>query len=162
MMRSKWKHLIAAGVLVTAGIAGAAELYVYPRTGQSEAQQEQDEFACSKWAKETSGFDPMAAPAAAQGSVPSAPQGGALRGAAKGAALGAIGGAIAGDAGKGAAMGAGVGGAVGVMRRAEGRRREAMQLAQEEQEKQVAQQEGLAEFNRAYSACLEGRGYTVK
>jgi len=162
MKQSQWRLLVAAGVLVTAGVAGAADLYVYPQKGQSKAQQEQDEFACTKWARETSGFDPMAAPAAANEAVPSAPQGGAVRGAAKGAALGAIGGAIAGDAGKGAAVGAGVGGAAGLMRQAEGRRQGAMQQAQAEQQQQAAQQEGLDSFQRAYSACLEGRGYTVK
>jgi hypothetical protein len=76
---------------------------VYPAQGQSQEQQQMDEFECYNGAKQQSGFDPMAAPQAAtplpqqQGSG-----GGALGGAAPGAAIGAVGGAIAGNADKGA------------------------------------------------------------
>src|SRR6185295_5902079 len=95
---------------LTAGFAEAAEPIVFPKNGQSKEQQEQDQFACYKWAKEQTGFDPMK-PVEHASTAP--PQGGAVKGAAKGAAIGAVGGAIAGDAGKGAAIGAGVGGAGG-------------------------------------------------
>ncbi len=76
---------------------------VNPAQGQSQEQQQMDEFECYNWAKQQSGFDPMAAP---QATTPLPQQqssgGGALGGAAPGAAIGAVGGAIAGNADKGA------------------------------------------------------------
>jgi hypothetical protein len=34
------------------------ELYIYPRAGQSEAQQQQDKAECRHWAEAQTGFDP--------------------------------------------------------------------------------------------------------
>ena len=34
------------------------DVFVYPTKGQTKEQQEQDEFACYKWGKEQTGFDP--------------------------------------------------------------------------------------------------------
>lgn len=148
--------LILMGLLFLSDQALAAmEVFVYPSKGQTKEQQEQDEFACYKWAKDQTGFDPTQ-PMQQQAPAPP-PQGGAGRGAAKGAAIGAIGGAIGGDAGKGAAIGAGVGAAGGAMRR-----------RQAEQQQAVAQQKSKDAYNaevggykRAFSACMTGRGYTV-
>ena len=72
--------------------------------------------------------------------------------------LGVLGGAIGGDAGKGAAIGAGVGALFGGFRR--------MRAMEEEQAQMASYQaqtgQATANFNRAYSACLQGRGYTVQ
>ncbi len=71
-------------------------------------------------------------------------------------------GAIAGDAGKGAAIGAASGAIVG------GARRRDQQRQQQQAEQQWTQQQAATYaknrdgYNRAYGACLEGRGYTVK
>jgi hypothetical protein len=48
-------------VLVLSGAAGAADMFIYPQKDQTKEQQQADEFACYKWAKEQTGFDPMAA-----------------------------------------------------------------------------------------------------
>jgi hypothetical protein len=117
---------------------------------------EQDKYACYKWAKEQTGFDPMQTPTAT--SAPPPEKGGALRGAAGGAALGAIGGAIAGDAGKGAAIGAATGGVIGGVRRHQSRK-EQDQWAQDQS---ANYSQRRYEYNRAWGACLEGRGYTVR
>lgn len=133
-----------------------ADPIIYPAQGQTNQQIEQDKYQCYSWAKNNSGFDPMNA------STSAAPQsssgGGAVGGAAKGAATGAIIGAIAGDAGKGAAIGAASGGLMG------GMRRRGAQKQQAQAQQQVQQQSNAArsEYDRAYSACLNGRGYTVK
>ena len=37
---------------------GSAEIFVYPRNGQSEEQQSKDRFECHQWAANQSGFDP--------------------------------------------------------------------------------------------------------
>lgn len=137
--------VVAVSSLLMVGAARAAQqLFVYPQKGQSKEQQQKDESECGTWAKQQSGVDPSATPAA----QPGAHGRGAVRGAAKGAALGAAVGAIAGDAGKGAGAGAVVGG-VG------GRRRS--KAAQQE-----AQAGAASAYQRAFGACMEGRGYTVK
>lgn len=38
--------------------AGSDELFVYPKQGQSEAQQAQDRYECHRWAVDQTGFDP--------------------------------------------------------------------------------------------------------
>ena len=135
---------VVVGLLL--GLA-LAQGYVYPAKGQSPQQQrQQDQADCQGWAMQQSGVNPgaMAPP-------PSGPTGQVARTTARGAAVGAVGGAIGGDAGKGAAIGAATGALVGGMRRAD-QRRAADQ----------AQSQASAEYGRAYAACLEGRGYTVK
>lgn len=127
---------------------------IYPGQGQSMEQQARDEVECRAWSQQQTNFNPSQGPVYASGSTA---QGQVVRGAAGGAALGAIGGAIGGDAGKGAAIGAGVGAATGLMRR--GRQQRAQDQAQQQAVNQYNQQ--LANYNRAFSACMQGRGYTV-
>ncbi len=147
-------------IVVLAGCLAAgqvwAEVFAYPKQGQSQEQFENDQFQCHKWAKGQTGVDPsQPAPRAA---TPPPQTGGAVRGAAGGAALGAIGGAIGGDAGKGAAIGAGVGGALGLMKQAARNQ----QAAQAHAQAQVQAQAARSNYDRAYAACLEGRGYQVR
>ena len=141
----------------------AGELFVYPKNGQSSEQQKQDEFECYDWAKERSGFDPMAPPVTS--SAPPAeevPQGGVLRGAARGATTGAIAGAIGGDAGKGAAIGAATGGLIGGIRRRDQNRRQQSQQEAWAQQEAANYKNQRNNYNRAYASCLEARGYTVR
>jgi len=92
-----------------------------------------------------------------------------VRGAARGAAAGAAVGAIAGDAGQGAAIGV-VGRTVagGARKRREEReatttQQQADAAAQQQASAQSTDaQQKLATFNKAYAACLEGKGYSVK
>ena len=77
---------------------------------------------------------------------------------ARGALAGVAIGAIAGDAGKGAAIGAVAGGLGG---------RRASRVGRSQQQQANNQAAGQAEadmmnsFKKAYSACLQGKGYTV-
>jgi len=69
----------------------ADELTIYPKEGQNAEQQEKDKFECYNWAKDDSGFDPMAPPTATEAPPQQqAQKGGVGRGAVRGAALGAI------------------------------------------------------------------------
>jgi len=131
---------VALTLAVFATTVGAqGKSFVYPQKGQTAAQQSQDEAQCRAWAQGHAGAPPPPPPNHARGTV---------RGGARGAAGGAAIGAIAGDAGKGAAVGAVVGGVRG--------RRQSKQAAAE-------QQAGAAnDLERAFAACMEGRGYTVK
>src|SRR5215510_5221186 len=97
-------HVALALCLVASQVS--AEVFAYPKKGQSQQQFEQDQYACHQWAKGQTGVDPS------QASAPPPERGGGLRG-----------------AGRGAAIGAAVGGTVGVARQA-GRNQQAQQQAQ--------------------------------
>lgn len=139
-------------------ISSELKLYAFPAKGQNQQQQKADEFACYKWAMEQSGIDPRNIPKDTV-AVKSGPTGGAVKGAAKGAAAGVAIGAIAGDAGEGAAIGAVAGGL-------SGRRKGKQAQKQTNQQSQAAaankEQEVKNSFIKAFSACMEGKGYTVK
>jgi hypothetical protein len=147
------------------GLALAQELIVFPAKGQSQEQMEKDKYDCYTWAKQQTGFDPMqsqpptqAAPAQSQG-----PQGERIKGAARGAAVGAVVGEIANDdAGKGAAAGAAGGVMVGGMKSRQSRRQQAQAQQQQTQQQDAAYDQKRSTYNRAFGACLEGKGYTVK
>jgi len=148
---------VTVSALITADAVDAGQdPYVYPTKGQSSSKMEQDKYSCYQWAKGQTGFDPMQAPTAT--APPPQTKGGALRGAAGGAAVGAAVGAIAGDAGKGAAIGAASGGIIGGARRQKSMR-EQEQYAQDQA---AGYEQRRGEYNRAWGACMEGRGYTVK
>src|SRR6188472_2619660 len=87
MHRSRLLFIVMGLLFMThEGLAGL-EVFVYPSKGQTKEQQEQDEFACYKWAKEQTGFDPTQ-PVQQQAGTPP-PQNAAVKGAARGAAIGA-------------------------------------------------------------------------
>ena len=163
----KKRVLIIACLLLgtlSAANALAQELVIFPAKGQSQDQMEKDKFDCYQWAKGQTGFDPMQQPQASTPPPQQQPRkGGVGRGAARGAAVGAVAGGVArGDAGQGARTGAATGAVVGGLRRRDQRRQQQQaeqQWAQQEAARYAQNRDG---YNRAYSACLEGKGYTVK
>src|SRR5262245_33214220 len=152
---------LAASILISPCLA-AAQVFIYPSRGQNPQQEQFDKGQCYAWAVQQSGFDP-ANPQVYTPPPPQAgaPQGGMLRGAAGGAAMGAVGGAIGGNAGEGAAIGAAVGGLFGLMRRARMEREQQEQQQSYQAQQQSAMAQGHAAYNRAFSTCMTGRGYTV-
>jgi len=144
MKPARW---IAASTLLGFGLASASWAgppYVYPAKGQSPEQQQKDQWECHQWAEQQTGFDPSAPV------EQSLPRDGLVGGAARGAALGAVGGAIGGDAGEGAAIGAAVGGLARVMRNRRANRYQ-----------QRAYDTNTSDYDQAYGACLQARGYVV-
>lgn len=136
-------QLAAAAVLLSLLLPAAAQKpSAYPAKGQSAATQSKDDAYCLGWAQQNTGVNPAAPP---QGQ---APGGERVRGAARGAVGGAAIGAIAGDTGKGAGIGAVAGTMAGGHRK---RQKEA-----------EAQASSVDAYNRAYAACMSGRGYTVE
>ena len=141
-------------------------LVVFPAKEQTKEQQAQDEKACYDWSKEQTGIDPAtvtvnadSAAAAGKAAADTATHGAAVKGAAGGAAGGAIVGGIAGDAGTGAAIGATAGAVKG--------RRAKKQAGKQAEQQAVAGAQGEAAgkidaFKKGMSACLEGKGYSVK
>jgi hypothetical protein len=140
------------------------EVIAYPARGQSAEQLDRDRYDCHRWAAQQTGFDPVQMPASAPSGPPSQapiPGSGVTVGALAGAVLGSI---IAprGSEGGGAIIGAITGGAVGAAT-------ENAERAQAERDRAVLASTGAGQqaersgaYRRALSACLEGRGYSVK
>lgn len=150
---------IGASAANQQSLSSSLGLHAFPAKDQTPQQRQTDEAACYNWAKQDTGFDPIAAGSNAAASAYSAPPKGAgISGAAAGAGGGAAIGAIAGDAGKGAAIGAAAGGMRGRM----AQRRAQAQAQQQTQAKSQTQKAGLENFKRAFSACMEAKGYSVK
>jgi hypothetical protein len=42
--------------------AAQAEVFVYPKPGQSQDAYQQDQYECHNWAKQQTGFDPARPP----------------------------------------------------------------------------------------------------
>ena len=154
-----------------ASLSSSLGVFVFPAKNQTTTQQSDDEGACYSWAKSQTGIDPMniKPPEPAQPSQEQAADSGGgerARGAARGAAGGALIGAIAGDAGTGAAAGAAAGALSGGAAKRRAKRdaaaQQQQQQAYEEQQAQAYIAHQKATYNKAYSACMEGKGYTVK
>ena len=145
---------------VSAGATVAKNLgmYIYPASGQSAETMSNDENECYNWAIQQSGYNPLDPTTVQAQQVKSGPTGQTVAGSAGGAAVGAAIGAIAGDAGKGAAIGAVSGAVLGLRAR---------KMSQEKAQQQANQQATQANqslvdgFKKAYTACLQGKGYTV-
>lgn len=140
-------------------IASGLGLYVFPTKNQDQATQDNDEAACYKWAQEQTGVDPMNPTKVEAKQVDRSADGTAVVGAAGGAAAGAAIGAIAGDAGKGAAIGAVVGGLRGRRAKVVGDEKEQQQ---NDQQAAAAEKTAMDNYKKAFTACMEGKGYTVK
>lgn len=154
----KTMRLTIAFIASTPAVVLAQQPIVYPAKGQSAQHQQKDEGECHVWSKNSTGIDPAALAAAPAPAPPGPAAGGGerLRGAARGAAGGALIGEIASDdAGKGA----GIGAVAGTM--AGGRQARQNQAAQQQQGQSQKQQQ-INTYYRAFGACMEGRGYTIK
>jgi len=151
------RSILTASMLLTSASI-MAQQFIYPAEGQSPELQQKDEGECYVWAKGQTGFDPAAPPPASQAST-SAPakrkRGGILRGAVVGAAVGEI---VDDDAGEGAAAGAIIAGSRQAKRNAAAQQKQQAKAANS----QAKVDDQRATYSRAFSACLEGRGYTVK
>jgi hypothetical protein len=132
-------------------------LFVNGKNNQTAEQQAQDENTCYSTAQQQTNIDP-AAPAAPSPEA-AKKQGGGAKGAAGGAAGGAAIGAIAGDAGTGAAIGATAGAVRGRRQQKKANKQAEQQAAQQSQ---AQQQQKLDTFRRAFSSCMDAKGYSVK
>jgi hypothetical protein len=141
-------------------------VFFYPTRGQSPEQQDRDRYDCHVWAVQQTGFDPSAP------NIPPHPRvqvsGGPPPGA--GVATGAVAGGLIGAAvappwqsGQGALLGALTGAIVGGAAQSAAQERARTQAEASARNAQAAQLEEQAlGFRRAMSACLEGRGYSVR
>ena len=152
--------------ILLAGPVFGQDPIVYPAQGQSEDQMEKDKYQCYSWAKNQTGFDPMITP-----TTTSAPPGkekevwGAGKTGVAGGATGAVvGGLTKGRKGavRGGLIGAGTGALIGGVRSSNQRKREEQKRKDWERKETNNYARARNEYNRAFGACMEGRGYSVK
>jgi hypothetical protein len=152
------RELRVVPLLVAALFAGTVSAqFVYPAKGQSPEKQKKDEGECHVWAVDQSKYDPANPPKQAAAAPPPTTATGSTPGAGmKGAARGAVAGEIiTGDASSGAAAGA-------VVARGASRKQNAAKAQQQQAAATQQDQAGMASYQKARAACLEGRGYSVK
>ena len=154
-------------------IAATMNVYAFPTKGQTPETQSVDEAACYDYAAKSTGADPFTLQKqseaqaqqteAAKQQASQAGKGAGAKGAVGGAAAGALIGEIASDdAGEGAAIGAAAGVVAG---RRKAKRAQGQATAQAEAAGQQAQQATAAQldnFKKAFSVCMEAKGYMVK
>ena len=149
-------------------VTAITQVYFYPNKGQSTQQQSRDHYACYNWAVDQTGFDPSASsivPEQRVRVVPMPPPGhDTIAMSIAGAVLGAL---IAGPrhAGGGALIGAASGAMLGAssdISREESARQMEEAYNNRDQARDFHKERKALDFRRAMSACLEGRGYTVK
>jgi hypothetical protein len=149
-------------------VTSSSAVFVYPSNGQSAQQTDRDRYECHNWAVKQSGFDPsqphLAPHQRVQVVTMPAPGANTMMGAITGALIGA---AVSNphNSGTGAAVGA-VSGALLGHAADKAREEQAARLQQQHDQRTdsaVARLEQQSnDYRRAISACLEGRGYTVK
>jgi hypothetical protein len=146
-MASWIARVVVAGVFAS-GMSNAigAEMFAFPKDGQSQEQQQADKQYCESWAGQQTG---SASGSPAAESTPSEERmgGGPFRGAMRGRMIGEA----AGNPGAGM-MGGGMAGMI--------RRR--MEKGRQETQQESPQRGNTNAHDRAFKACMEGRGYTVE
>jgi len=165
---------IASILFLTAMSAWAQDLFVYPAEGQSDEQLADDRYECHVWAVQESRFDPSqlgetAPPRIVRVPVPENEAEGATE---KGVIAGTIAGAVIGrddNRGRSAILGGVIGAIAGAAIEQQGERQAREQAEAEAQREAERLAENKAElavrrsnYRRAMTACLEGRGYTVR
>jgi hypothetical protein len=141
--RVVWLLIAAVFVCGTTETIGA-EMFAYPKNGQSHELQQADQQAGEAWADQQAG---SSSPSAESSSSQEQRQGGPLRGEMRGRMIGEA----AGNSSAGA-MGGGMAGMI--------RRR--MEQKRHEEQSGSGYQGSTDAHDRAYKACMEGRGYTVE
>lgn len=144
------------------------QLYFYPKEGQATEQQSRDHYECYNWAVKQTGFDPGQSEIPTNQRVrvvPMPPPGHdtatlAIAGAVLGALIGgprhAAGGALIG-----ASAGA-IAGAASDSERMEAARQQEQAYAARDRSRDAQLEAKASGFRRAMSACMEGRGYSVR
>lgn len=145
MRGARWVLGIGALALAVGfGPRASAQVFAYPEDGQSTEQQDQDQSDCHTWAVKTTGVDPTK-PAQVHRPEHESALGGLVRGPALSAGL-----AVATHSPWGAI-------AHVILKRRE------VEARYEQQQQEIDRHyRALSQYDRAFAACLEGRGYSVR
>jgi len=148
MQRTSFILASFVGLSLSTAVWAHQDVYIYPIEGQTTQHQALDENQCRNWATQQTGYIPnYAANNAGKGKVAKNTTIGVLGGAAGGAALGQV---IGKKPGLGALAGATLGGFLGNLKGQKSK-----------SEAQYAATSYNNDYNRALTACLEARGYSV-
>lgn len=143
--------------------ANLTKVYFYPSQGQTAAQQDRDRYDCYVWAVDQTGFDPSRQIAPRDTRATVIPAASPLETVGTAAAVGAVIGAVAagrGDATEGALVGAMAGSVVGAA--AASTQQQTHAVPRHDSRGYGRYEREAADYRRAMSACLEGRGYSVR
>ena len=154
-------------------LASSINVYAYPQKGQSASAQSQHESDCYQWSVMRTGNDPFELEKKIQEQAyvteqqkqqaASSPSGRTVgRETVKAAAVGTLIGGISGNEGKGAAYGAAFGLIRGMRRSNAEAQQNAAVVQSHGNQQQAATAAQIDDFKKAFSVCLEGKGYMVK
>jgi hypothetical protein len=157
-----WKSMtgtwLAVLLLGNTGVAGAQDVYVYPAKNQSDEQMARDKEECHDWAVKQTGVDPEKLATEVVTPPPSGESSSGAGSGLGGAGLGAARGAMSGDAAAGAMRGV----AMGRLFHAIRARRQMEEQHQANPQDYQQRKTQLQSYDRAFGACLTGRGYSVR
>jgi hypothetical protein len=169
-MKMRW--LFAAVLVLAMSQYSYAQsgTYAFPQKGQTPDQQKQDEGSCAQWAKGQTGIDPAvlqyrqqeaAADQQQASQAASNPQTGRKlgRAAVTGAAMGQMNKNMDDGAGKGAAMGVTLAASKARGAKVEADKQAPVNAANAQSAGVQADSE---KFTKAYCACMEGKGYSIR
>jgi outer membrane lipoprotein SlyB len=148
--------------------AASANVYFYPKQGQTREQQDRDRYECYLWARSQTGYDPSVLRTDVQSNVRVVAVPGPGHDAASGAFTGAVIGAVVSrprEAGVGALIGAAAGAVFGAASDASRQKRandEQARLDRAEAQSAARAESNVQSYQRAMKACLSGRGYSVE
>jgi len=155
--------------MATTVYAAGIDTYAFPQKGQTAEQQQQDEGFCVQWAQDQTGIDlavlkykqQEAAEEQQKAQEASASRAGRplLRTAATGAALGGISNNMDDGAGKGAVAGVTLAASRARTHSLEQKRQGVVDTANAKEQNVQADSE---KYTKAYSACMEGKGYSIR
>jgi len=159
------RHAIARITQPPASVV-STQVYFYPKAGQSAEQQDRDRFECHNWAVKKTGFDPGQPGVVPRERVEVVPDPSLGTNTAIGAATGAVIGAAVSrrhETLEGAVVGAVAGGLIGAVADASQQAQTQAHFERRQDIQSNAHAEQQAQnFRNAMSACLEGRGYSVR
>ncbi len=173
-MKKQWLVLVLLlSVMSVCAYAASLGTYAFPQKGQTPEQQKTDENACAQWASDQTGLNPavleyqqkeaMAAQQQAVQQQQKAASTGTIRrigrAALTGAALGGIDNGMDDGAGKGAVMGLTAATSQSIAKSKEQKIQAGIDSA-DAQSQQV--QADTQKYLRAFSACMEGKGYSIR
>jgi len=140
------------------GAVSAQDVYVYPARNQTDEQMTRDKDECHDWAVKQTGVDPEKVAAAVVAPPASGQSSSGAGSGLGGAGLGAARGAMSGDAAAGAMRGV----VIGRLAHAIRARRQMDEQHQAGLQDHQQRQTQLQSYDRAFNACLTGRGYSLQ
>ena len=170
MLRRSLMLIILMGCAGSFVYAGEVGTYAFPQKGQTQEKQKQDESGCAQWAKDQTGLNPAVLQYQQQQAMASQQQAAQEasnprvarrlgRAALTGAALGGINNNMDDGAGKGAVMGVTL---AASRARAQNKEQQAQSTVNAADAQAQNVQADTQQYVRAYCACMEGKGYSIR